>query len=136
MSSYERGKAPLALMEQVIMILVFALAAAVCVEAFASASLMSREGEDLQRAQNDCQTLAEYIVARDGDWQEVKGELGGKELSEGGYEFAFVDSGMKVKVKNVREEDYLARADLEAYNSQGQDVYHRTIYWQRGGDGS
>ena len=47
----------MALMEQLIMILVFAAAAAVCVRAFVYASQLSKEGSDRQLAQNDCQTL-------------------------------------------------------------------------------
>ena len=39
--AYTRSKAPLALMEQLIMILVFAAAAAVCVRAFVYASQLS-----------------------------------------------------------------------------------------------
>ena len=43
--NYERSKAPLALMEQIIMILVFALAAAVCLQAFVYANGLSGRGE-------------------------------------------------------------------------------------------
>ena len=43
--NYERSKAPLALMEQIIMILVFALAAAVCLQAFVYANGLSTRGE-------------------------------------------------------------------------------------------
>lgn len=49
--AYTRSKAPLALMEQLIMILVFAAAAAVCVRAFVYASQLSKEGSDRQLAQ-------------------------------------------------------------------------------------
>ena len=44
--SYERSKAPLALMEQIIMILVFALTAAVCMQAFVYSSNLSKQGEN------------------------------------------------------------------------------------------
>ena len=40
-----KSKAPLALMEQIIMVLVFALAAALCLRTFALSDRMSREGE-------------------------------------------------------------------------------------------
>lgn len=42
MTGNERSKAPLALMEQIIMILVFALASAVCLQAFVYADRLSR----------------------------------------------------------------------------------------------
>ena len=38
-----RSKAPLALMEQMVMVLVFALAAALCLQAFALADRISRQ---------------------------------------------------------------------------------------------
>ena len=45
-----KSKAPLALMEQLVMVLVFALAAALCVQAFFASDRMSRQGEARDRA--------------------------------------------------------------------------------------
>ncbi|SFQ36184.1 hypothetical protein SAMN02910358_01766 [Lachnospiraceae bacterium XBB1006] len=54
-----RSKAPLALMEQVIMVLVFALAAAICVKAFVMARSMSIQSRTRDRAMEICQSMAE-----------------------------------------------------------------------------
>lgn len=56
-----RSKAPLVMMEQMVMILVFALAAALCLQAFVKSDRMSRESEERDRAAALCQTAAEAI---------------------------------------------------------------------------
>ena len=45
-----RSKAPLALMEQMVMVLVFALAAALCLQAFALADRISRQNAERDQA--------------------------------------------------------------------------------------
>ena len=58
-----KNKASLVLMEQLIMILVFALAAAVCLKAFAWADRTSREIRQQSEAAILCQNAAEAIKA-------------------------------------------------------------------------
>ena len=61
--NYERSKAPLALMEQIIMILVFALAAAVCLQAFVYANGLSGRGEKENIAAAHAQEVIEMCKA-------------------------------------------------------------------------
>lgn len=63
----ERSKNPLALMEQVIMILVFAMAAAICVKAFVTARNMSVQSVQRSHASSICQTAADVIKSTRGD---------------------------------------------------------------------
>ena len=80
-----RSKAPLALMEQSVMILVFALAAALCVQAFVFSDETSKRIDDRDRAAVEAQNAAELLkrrgLGRDDDAlviiEEVAGELGG-----------------------------------------------------------
>lgn len=58
-----KSKAPLMLMEQMVMLLVFALAAALCLQAFVKADEISRRSEARDRAVILCQTVAEEIKA-------------------------------------------------------------------------
>ena len=58
-----KSKAPLMLMEQMVMLLVFALAAALCLQAFVKADEISRRAEARDRAVILCQTVAEEIKA-------------------------------------------------------------------------
>jgi len=64
----QKSKSPLALMEQAIMILVFALAAALCVQAFVLADTMSQDAHDRDQAANRSQTVAETLKALDGSY--------------------------------------------------------------------
>jgi len=61
-----RSRAPLALMEQLVMVLVFALAAALCLRAFALADALSRQQETRDRALLACQQAAEELKANRG----------------------------------------------------------------------
>ena len=58
-----KSKSHLALMEQAVMILVFAFAAALCVQAFQKADAMSKAMADRDRAVNLCQSAAETVKA-------------------------------------------------------------------------
>lgn len=63
----KRSKAPLALMEQMVMLLVFALAAALCLQAFVHSDASSRRSEARDRAALLCQSAAESIRHTGGD---------------------------------------------------------------------
>ena len=62
-----RSKAPLALMEQMIMVLVFALAAALCLRAFVLSDSMSIENERRDNGVLLAQNAAEVYKACRGD---------------------------------------------------------------------
>ena len=56
-----RSKTPLALMEQVVMVLVFALAAALCLRVFAFSNQLSQRNEDIDHAVLLAQNTAEML---------------------------------------------------------------------------
>ena len=60
------SKAPLALMEQAVMILVFALAAALCMRVFVWSDQASKRGQALDRAVVEVQNAAEAVKAEGG----------------------------------------------------------------------
>lgn len=62
-----KSKAPLMLMEQMIMLLVFALAAALCLQAFVKSEQLSSYSENRDRAVTIAQTAAETIRHSGGD---------------------------------------------------------------------
>lgn len=78
-----RSKAPLALMEQMIMVLVFALAAALCLRAFAAADALSREKEARDRAITEGQSMAEIYKSAAGDAPLAAARYGGRAGTEG-----------------------------------------------------
>lgn len=81
-----RGKAPLALMEQLVMVLVFALAAALCVQAFAVSDRISKTAAARDQAVQLAQSAAEIMKSRGGDMAQAQSaamdRLGGQ-LSQG-----------------------------------------------------
>lgn len=70
-----RSKAPLALMEQMVMILVFALAAALCLQAFVQSDQQSRRMEARDRAVTLCQSAAEIIRSNGGNLEAALREV-------------------------------------------------------------
>ena len=77
-----KKSAPLALIEQVIMILVFAVVAALCLRAFVLSDRLSRENEDRDRAVLLAQNAAEVCGAGGGDIAFLAGKLGGFAAAE------------------------------------------------------
>ncbi len=73
-----RSKAPLALMEQVIMVLVFALAAALCLRCFVWADQRSRRDEARDRALIEAQSMAEIVKSAGGDLDAAARRYGGE----------------------------------------------------------
>lgn len=72
-----KNKAPLPLMEQLIMILVFALTAALCLQSFSLADRMSRRNESREKAVVMAQNTAETLKACSGDFETAYSILGG-----------------------------------------------------------
>lgn len=72
-----RSKASLALAELLIMLLVFALAAALCLQAFAEADRISRETQLRTQAAWLARNAAETLKACGGDRKETAAALGG-----------------------------------------------------------
>ena len=66
-----RSKAPLVLMEQLVMVLVFALAATLCMRAFVMADQRSRWNEARDQAFLAAQSAAETLKSCGGDYQEA-----------------------------------------------------------------
>jgi len=81
-----RSKSPLALMEQLVMVLVFALAAALCLQVFAFSDQTSERNETIDRAVMECQNVAETLKAAGGDMahaqRAVEEQMGGS-MSQG-----------------------------------------------------
>ncbi len=62
-----KSKAPLVMLEQMVMLLVFALAAALCLQAFVKSDAASRKSEARDRAALLCQSMAEEMRLNGGN---------------------------------------------------------------------
>ena len=69
-----KSKAPLTMIEQMVMLLVFALAAALCLQAFVKSDELSEHMEARDRAMVLCQNVAETL-------RHFGGDLGGAQMS-------------------------------------------------------
>jgi len=67
----KQSKAPLALMEQMVMLLVFALAAALCLQIFVYSDAASKRSEARDKAALLCQSVAESLRHTEGDLEAV-----------------------------------------------------------------
>lgn len=72
-----KNKATLFLMEQLVMVLVFALAAALCLQCFAASAGISRNTAQYDRAVQLAQSCAEVLKACRGDLETAAEILGG-----------------------------------------------------------
>lgn len=72
-----KNKTSLVLMEQLIMILVFSLAAALCLQAFALSDRISMNNQARDRAVLECQNAVEVLEHAGGDYRLACARLGG-----------------------------------------------------------
>lgn len=138
-----RSKAPLALMEQMVMILVFALAAALCLQVFVFADQMSRRTAAIDRAVAECQNAAELLKASGGDMSHalttVAREMGGTG-SQGLVQIGY-DKNWNV-LPAEESEDFVYVVALQGMPTETDRLWKAQIWaaavkdLQVGGDGS
>jgi len=134
----QKNKSTLALMEQVIMILVFAFTAAFCVQAFVKAELLSRNLEKRDRAVNMCQTVAETVKALHGDMEEAALSLGALAREDGlvlffddNWENTAKEEASYVLQLIYREENvYLAAGEVSVFSKTGEEIFSLPVKWQ------
>lgn len=85
-----KSKAPLLLMEQMVMLVVFALAAALCVQAFVRSDAASARNEARDAAVVLCQNAAEVVRHSGGNFNEAAEALG-LEFGQGSTMFRYYD---------------------------------------------
>ena len=86
-----KSKAPLVMMEQMVMILVFALAAALCLQAFVLSDSISQENQRRDQAALLCQNLAEECKALGYGQTDAHPILTAGESAAGGEEGSYVE---------------------------------------------
>ena len=92
-----KNKAPLALMEQLIMLLVFSLAAALCLQVFVLSDHLSRSNEVRDRAVTAVQNAAETLKVCQGDVDACV-RLSGGTVEEGQWQIAYDEDWQQVSV--------------------------------------
>jgi len=135
----EKSKAPLNLMEQVVMILVFAFAAALCVQAFVVADSMSKEVYARDKAAVVSQMVAETVKSQKGDRQNTASILQGFETETGvlllfdrDWEQCSETEALYTVELAIKEADaYISRAEIvtKEVNSE-KIIFSLPVSWQ------
>lgn len=137
-----RSKAPLVMMEQMIMLLVFALAAVLCLQAFTTSREISDESICRDRAVIEAQNVAESLKI--GAGEEYFREKGA-ELTEDGGEILYdahwqsLDGGgetsqaaaYRLQMRySPAESSYLQSAEIVIYDTAGEPLFSMPVSWQ------
>lgn len=124
-----KSKASLVLMEQLVMILVFALTACMCLNIFVQADRISRETGLRDRAVVLTQRGAETLKACEGDLEAAAEILGG--VSEDGV-LTVREGGLRLEAERMPAElAGLGQAEVRAVEEEtGEILFSVTAAWQ------
>lgn len=129
-----RSKTPLVLMEQLVMVLIFALAAALCLRCFVGADRLSARYALRDDGVLAAQTAAETVKSCAGDYEKAAQLLGGR-WSEGRITVTG-DSMTLFVIPADSGNPLLGSAAIEVY-AQDDDrlLFDLTVMWQEVGSG-
>ena len=134
-----KSKAPLAMMEQLVMVLVFALAAALCLQVFILSDQLSHRSEAQDHAVIAVQNAAETLKSCRGSLDESARLLGGTsngDLWQIGYDAQWQivqDEQTTYQVLAVPESRGNAlhgAAKITARTSAGEELFGMVVSWQ------
>lgn len=134
MISNEKSKYPLALMELLVMILVFALAATACLQAFAHANGLSHRQEAKVHGILAAQNAAELLKSTHGDYETVIKTLGGHPDEKGNYIINDKEweeqAAWHLQIIPLADTDpYLASATIRGFY-HNDILFEITVAWQ------
>lgn len=126
-----KNKSTLLLVELLVMVLVFALAAALCLQAFTWAQLKSRENRDRDRAYVQLQTAAELLKHHRGDYDAAAAQLGGVWDGDSLQASCDEEGTFTLQALPVQPDTKgLAGALLQVLRDDGTVIAELTVYWQ------
>lgn len=131
-----KNKAPLSLMEQLVMLLVFALAAALCLQVFVLSDRLSRRYEAESLAVTQVQNAAEAVKASGGDLERCAALLGGT-VEEGSWQLRYgpeQECLVTVRLLPVSVPG-LGSAEVSGTGEDGEVLFRVTVAWQEETDG-
>ena len=123
-----KNKSPLMLMEQILMVLVFSLAAAFCLRAFILSETLSVRNQLESDAALLAQNAVETLKGCGGDFEEAAALLGGH---CDGESWTMSEDGFTLTVK--REESAVAglgKAQVDVASAEGEHLFALTAAWQ------
>ena len=136
-----KSKAPLALMEQMIMLLVFSLAACCCLRAFWWADARSAHNAARDQALLQAQCAAETLKHTHGHFEQAADTLGGT-WDGTNWAMNYDENGQLTDhppffVLSIHKEESgqpnLGQAGVDAFDEEQQPLFHLTVRWQEVG---
>ena len=124
-----RNKAPLALLEQILMLLIFALAAVICLRVFLWSDDTSRHSARRDDALIHAQTVAETVKAHGGDFTAAAAALHGT-VEDGALVVA--QKEYTLRAEKEAPAPYLGRAEI-VVEAGGEVLFSLPIAWQEVG---
>ena len=126
-----KSRTTLTMMELVIMLLVFALAAALCLQAFAGAEQTSARAAALDRAAGEARNAAETLKGCSGDFERAAALYGG---SWDGQQWSFSFAGCTLRARPIEGGPaLLGQAEITVTDPEGAVLYSITAAWQKEG---
>lgn len=135
-----RSKVPLVLMEQLMMLLVFALAAAVCLRIFVFADHASRQVQDRDRAAELVQNTAQVLQHTGGDFSRSAELLDAQHWDEDSLmidydgEWVLADKTMRYTLgasRSTTDTPYLGKAQVWCRDeAEDRELFRVEIAWQ------
>lgn len=130
-----KNKAPLALMEQLIMLLVFALAAALCLQVFALSGRVSRRCEAQAFAATAVQNVAETVKHNRGDLSPFTGDSAAEQALIGfdeQWQETAPEGAEHLILVTLEETDVagLGKATVTARTAAGEELFGIAVCWQ------
>lgn len=125
-----KSKAPLALMELLIMLLVFALAAGLCLQAFSTAKQTSVENAERDCAVFHAQNAAELLKYHSGDFTSTAQLLGGT-VSNGVLTLHIDEHSMLLTItSNKSDTPLLGQATVTVASAEEEVLFSLPVAWQ------
>ena len=126
-----KSKSPLIMLEQLLMLLVFALAAALCLQAFVLADSRSKTTSRRDSAILEVQQTAETIKYCGGDMEKAAGILGA-DWNNDALSLGCEDCSIYAQIEDNGTE-FLGSARIWAKDEKGQELLAVSVAWQSGG---
>ena len=134
-----RSKVPLAMMEQLVMVLVFALAAALCLQVFVLSDKTSLRNEARDRAVLEAQNTAEKLKSLRGDFAQARELYGGAfdgqtwglsydadwEREDGGEAAYHI-----LAIRTDSGDPLLGCAEVTVFTAEGDLLFYLPVAWQ------
>ena len=136
-----KSKAPLVMMEQMVMLLVFALAAALCLQAFVQSDAQSKRSEARDQAVIQAQTAAETLRSCGGDFVRAAKLLGAEHYDEDSLMVVYApdwtpaQGTMRYLLGAARQESAVeglgqAQVWVRDESGDGEELFRLDIAWQ------